>query len=168
MKIELGARSEHWPVSHQKIQSYLKDSLKEKVDEPVVTARVLNVERTFWEKATILHQYAHLPSDKKILLRHSRHYYDFYCLLNAPQKALALKNADLLEKVAHHKDIYFPSAWANYGQAKKGTLKLVPAAHTLSELQSDYRLMSEMFFEEPPTWGAIMITIGEFEEEFNF
>lgn len=55
VKIEMGARSEHWPVSEHKIQSYVKEALKEKVHENDVVLRVLNAERTFWEKATILH-----------------------------------------------------------------------------------------------------------------
>jgi hypothetical protein len=63
VKIELGARSEHWPVSDHKIQSYIKDALNEKISEPEVVVKALNAERTFWEKATILHQYAHLPKD---------------------------------------------------------------------------------------------------------
>lgn len=53
--------------------------------------KVLNAERTFWEKATILHQYAHLPETKEIKSRHSRHYYDFYKLLNSTIKQEALK-----------------------------------------------------------------------------
>ena len=80
MKIEIGARSEHWPVSEHKIQSYVKEALKEKIHEPEIVIRVLNAERTFWEKATILHQYAHLPEDKKLPPRISRHFYDFFRL----------------------------------------------------------------------------------------
>lgn len=80
VKIELGARSEHWPVSKHIIQSYTKDALKEKVTEPEVWVKVLDAKRTFWEKATILHQYAHLPQEKKLPARISRHYYDFFCL----------------------------------------------------------------------------------------
>ena len=34
VKIEIGARSEHWPVSEHKIQSYAKEALKEKIYEP--------------------------------------------------------------------------------------------------------------------------------------
>ncbi len=64
VKIEMGARSEHWPVSEHKIQSYAKEALKEKVHEDEVLVRVLNAERTFWEKATILHQYAHFTREE--------------------------------------------------------------------------------------------------------
>ena len=33
VKIEIGARSEHWPVSDHIIQSYTKEALKEKIHE---------------------------------------------------------------------------------------------------------------------------------------
>ncbi|KAF3362373.1 Uncharacterized protein PHSC3_001067 [Chlamydiales bacterium STE3] len=167
VKIEIGARSEHWPISDHTIHSYTKEALKERVHEPETKVRVLNAERTFWEKATILHQYAHLPEDKRIPPRISRHFYDFFRLLNSPTKKKALEESALLEIVANHKSIYFASGWANYGTARKGTLKLVPSPRVLKELQKDYSLMESMLFREVPAWELILKTVGEFENEFN-
>ena len=73
----------------------------------------------------------------------------------------------LLERVAIHKSIYFASAWANYGTARKGTLKLCPAARVVDDLEKDYRLMASMFFRDMPTWNQILGTIEDFEKEFN-
>jgi len=168
VKIEIGARSEHWPVSEHKIQSYVKEALKEKIHESEIVVRVLNAERTFWEKATILHQYAHLPENKKLPPRISRHYYDFFRLLNSEIKEKALLQTALLERVAIHKSIYFASNWANYGTARKETLKLFPPARVLKELEKDYTLMEAMFFRETPDWELILKTIEQFEKEFNF
>lgn len=167
VKIEMGARSEHWPVEEYHLQSYAKEALKEKLVEAKVLVRVLGVERTFWEKATILHQYAHLPEDKKLPPRISRHYYDLFCLLNSDVKLKALKEASLLERVASHKNLYFSSSWANYNIAHKGTLKLIPSNPTLQELEKDYARMKAMFFRETPEWKIIISTISEFEKEFN-
>jgi predicted nucleotidyltransferase component of viral defense system len=167
IKVEMGARSEHWPVSEHVIQSYVKTILKDKIDEPEVIVRVLDAERTFWEKATILHQYAHLPVNKTLPLRLSRHWYDFFKLLDSPIKASALKNVDLLERVANHKKVYFASSWANYDSARKGTLKLMPPKRVMSDLKSDYRQMQPMFFGEIPDWGEVIDAIREFEMEFN-
>ncbi len=167
VKIEIGARSEHWPVSEHKIQSYAKDALKEKIHEPEIRIRVLNAERTFWEKATILHQYAHLPEGKKFPPRISRHFYDFFRLLISQIKEKALIEAALLERVANHKSIYFASKWANYETARKGTLKLFPPLHVLKELDKDYVLMEAMFFREIPKLELILQTIERFEKEFN-
>lgn len=167
VKIELGARAEHWPVSQYKIQSYVKSVLQDKVDEIDVLVKVLEAKRTFWEKATILHQYAHLPHDKKLPPRISRHYYDFYCLLNSKTKPDAIKNSELLDRVASHKSIYFASAWANYKAAQQGSLKLVPPPHILEGLEKDFSLMKDMFFGAIPDWPLILKTINEFETEFN-
>ncbi|MFT4060194.1 MAG: nucleotidyl transferase AbiEii/AbiGii toxin family protein [Legionella sp.] len=167
VKIELGARSEHWPVNKHKIQSYVKNILKEKVEEPEVWVKVLEAKRTFWEKATILHQYAHLPHDKKLPPRISRHYYDFFCLLNSPIKVHALEDCALLDRVATHKSIYFASAWANYGAVQKGNLKLVPPPYIFESLERDYGLMKDMFFGSIPEWPAILNVINDFEMEFN-
>ena len=167
VKIEMGARAENWPVSHHTIQSYAKELMNEQVDEPGVTVKVLNVERTFWEKATILHQFANIPTDKKLPTRLSRHYYDFYCLLNSSAKSVALANQDLLEKVAKHKEVYFPVTWAKYSFAKKGSLKLIPPSRIFDELGRDYQAMQEMFFEDPASWGEVMEGVKLFEMEFN-
>ena len=168
VKIEMGARSEHWPVSLHQIESLTKQGLKDKVIETKYTIRVLNAERTFWEKATLLHQYAHLPEDKKLPARISRHLYDFYQLLNSSVKAKALGDLRLLDRVANHKKIYFASAWASYDIAKKGTLKLSPSNRLLNDLKKDYDLMATMFYgDSRPEWEVILKTIADFEHEFN-
>lgn len=77
VKIEIGARSDHWPVSMKPVVSYVGEKFPAIEGEDEVLIRVLNSERTFWEKATILHKYAHFPEDKVIPVRQSRHYYDF-------------------------------------------------------------------------------------------
>jgi len=167
VKIEIGARSEHWPSSTHRIQSYAKEALIEKIHEPEIWVRVLDAERTFWEKATILHQYAHLPEDKKLPPRISRHFYDFFRLLNSEIKYRAVDKTDLLELVAIHKSIYFASRWANYGSARKKTLKLSPLPRIQKDLEKDYALMDAMFFGEIPGWSVILNTIKDFENEFN-
>lgn len=167
VKIEIGARSEHWPTSEHRIKSYVKEVLKEKIHESEILVRVLNAERTFWEKATILHQYAHLPEGKKLPPRISRHYYDFFRLLNSEIKEKALIETALLERVAIHKSIYFASNWANYETARKEILKLFPPTRILKELKKDYTLMQTMFFREIPDWELILKTIEQFEKELN-
>jgi len=154
-------------VSKHKIQSYTKEILKEKVTEPEVWVKVLDAERTFWEKATILHQYAHLPQDKKLPLRISRHYYDFFCLLNSHIKTGAIAGQELLKRVAIHKSIYFASAWASYVTARKGSLKLSPPLIMLDGLERDFDLMKDMFFGSVPEWSEILRVIRDFEKEFN-
>ncbi len=124
--------------------------LKEKVNEPVVLVKVLDAKRSFWEKATILHMYAHLPQEKKMLLQISRHYYDFYCLLHSDRKGSFVADHTLLDRVTTHKRMYFASAWANYNTARKGSLKLSPPSTLFEDLEKDFNLMKDMFFGNVP------------------
>jgi hypothetical protein len=119
------------------------------------------------EKATILHQYAHLPHDKKLPLRISRHYYDFFCLLNSDIKTDAIAEQELLDRVAIHKSIYFASAWASYGTARKGSLKLSPPLNLHDGLERDFGVMKDMFFGSIPEWSEVLKDIRNFEMEFN-
>ncbi len=169
VKIEFGARSEHWPVSQHKVHSFVKQALPDQVTEPDFKIRVLNAERTFWEKATLLHQYAHIPENKKLPPRMSRHYYDFFQLLNSSILKTALDDLSLLDRVAQHKKVYFASAWASYDTAKKGTLKLSPAPRLVSELTRDYDLMATMLYGEKPRpeWNLILSAIADFEAHLN-
>lgn len=167
VKIELGARSDHWPVSMQNISPYVAEVLPASMKNMDAEIRVLNIERTFWEKATILHMYAHYSVGKTAPERQSRHYYDFYFLLKSDGKKKALENVELLEKVASHKDLYFKAAWANYSSAKKGSLKLIPDEQVMKKMESDYKAMSEMLAGVVPSWGNIIETIKEFEKNFN-
>ncbi|MCX6124252.1 MAG: nucleotidyl transferase AbiEii/AbiGii toxin family protein, partial [Proteobacteria bacterium] len=119
------------------------------------------------EKAKILHQYAHLPEDKALPARISRHHYDFFCLLNSKVKDKAISDQNLLERVAVHKSIYFASAWASYETARKGSLKLSPPQRIVAELKRDFGFMKDMFFGPFPEWSDVLSRIEKFEADFN-
>ena len=60
------------------IRPYAFDVVPEVFENPVCEVVAIAAERTFWEKATILHQEAHRKT--QIPQRYSRHYYDRICL----------------------------------------------------------------------------------------
>jgi hypothetical protein len=109
--------------------------------EPRCKVIALAAERTFWEKATVLHMWHNAPADKKFRDRQSRHYYDVVQLYKHESGKAAIKDTDLLLKVARHKEVFFPAAWARYADAKPGTLRLVPPDTRLPELEQDYRII---------------------------
>lgn len=79
----------------------------------------------------------------------------------------ALRDTGLLLKVAEHKDVFFPAATARYGEARPGTLRLVPPPARLPELEQDYRKMQEMIFAEAPSLDHILAILREIEESVN-
>lgn len=163
VKIELGARSDHWPVEVMSIKPYVSNAAG-KVDIEGAQVRVLGAERTFWEKATILHAISH---GSKLRTRMSRHYYDVGEMVDSSIYGKAIQNIDLLIKVAEHKALFFKDSKAHYDLAKPGTLRLVPLDEHLVLLNDDYRQMKEMFFEDPPSFESVLKKLKTAEEEIN-
>jgi len=165
--LEIGARGDHWPAEERMVQPYAIQALPDlfKVKESAVL--VLAAERTFWEKATILHSLHHKPLTDAIGPRLSRHYYDLVRLAASQFGANALMQPDLLRVVAAHKDQMFPAAWARYDLAVPGTLKLVPPPERHEKLAKDYAQMREMIFSEPPTFEDLMEALQQLEDRVN-
>jgi hypothetical protein len=167
VKIEMGARSDHWPYETKSVTPYVAELFPQGFKQAACDVKVLAAERTFWEKATILHSEFHRPVEKPTPVRLSRHYCDFYELIRKGVAQRAVEQIELLNRVAQHKSLFFKSSWAKYGEAAKGTLKILPPEHRIALLQSDYANMREMFFGEPPKFDSILTLLKKWEQEFN-
>ncbi len=168
VKIELGARSDDWPNSECPIQPYLAERFPQLMPQGPFPVRVLAAERTFWEKACLLHEETFRPHDKPRKLRMARHYYDLWCLLRAGVGERALANTALFQRVAEHREIFFRYAWVDYSTHKPGTFRLSPPTDHLANWRSDYQAMlGPMFFGEVPDFEEIMEAVSEFEKTFN-
>jgi len=166
VKIEFGSRADHWPVQTMIVNPYVANVSGDVAIEGT-SVRVLAAERTFWEKATILHMIYHYPKGKNILLRMSRHYYDLFAMGDTPICKKSLKKIALLKDVSEHKTLFFKANWAHYEEAKPGTLRLVPRDDQMSQLKTDYRQMQEMFFEDPPLFESIVEKLQGIEDKIN-
>lgn len=77
VRLEFGARGEIWPSSRKTIQSYVAEDFPHLFSSIDIALEVLDGERTFWEKATILHEIAYRSNSINPVLpasRLSRHY----------------------------------------------------------------------------------------------
>jgi len=165
--LEPGARGEPAPTEHLPVSPYAAEDFPALFSQPATTVEVLSVNRTFWEKATLLHAEFHRPADKTTAPRLSRHYYDLAQLATGPHRATALSHTPLLHAVADHKDLYFRSSWARYDTARPGTLRLAPPKARLQELRDDYVAMRPMFFNEPPRFDEVLEVLADLEAEIN-
>lgn len=167
VKIELGARADHWPCETRRVTPYVAEAFPRGFKEPGCEVKVLAVERTFWEKATILHAEFHRPADKAMPERFSRHYCDFHELIRGGVDRMATAKPDLLTRVAEHKHLFFRSSWAKYGEATRGTLRIAPPEPRIKALREDYAKMQQMFFGEPPSFDDIVRRLKQWEADFN-
>lgn len=165
--LELGTHAEFVPRDRFAIRSFVAEEFPNLVAEPQIGVVALLAKRTFWEKATILHAEYHCLPDKALPDRYSRHYYDVAMLAQGPIRADALADLDLLAQVVRHKETFYPSAWAQYGRARPGSLRLMPAETRMAALERDYRSMGVMIFGEPPPFATIIDELRRLEEDIN-
>lgn len=165
--LEIGPLASWLPSDVFAIQPYAAQHFAHVFEQPGCNVPTILAERTFWEKATILHQEAHRAEDKSMPLRYSRHYYDLARLALSDVKPKALADLEMLAAVVAFKQRFYPSAWAQYQLAKPPTLRLTPPAARVSEIAKDYQAMQNMIFDKPLSFEEVMQTLTALEKEIN-
>ena len=160
--LEFGARNVTTPNEIFSIRSFLHQLLPEdQISLPVAQVPVLSAERTFWEKATLIHiectktinkypPYS-IPFELPSVLRLSRHWYDLAMLFRNDVGKQAANNRKLLNEVVQHKKVFFTRKDYNYDACLNGSLRLIPNEEDLIKLEQDYEAMIEngMFWLYP-------------------
>lgn len=167
VKIEFGALTDQRPQGPHSIRPLIAELLPDAFADFRAEVVALEIERTFWEKATILHAEYHRPAEKPQPARYSRHYSDFAALWRHPSAAKAAADLDLLARVRLHKSRFFASSWASYATAVPGTLRLAPPDSRLTELRADYAAMQPMFIHEPLPFDEMLAVLREAEQALN-
>ena len=167
VKMEFGSLTDQQPVGRHPIRPWMADVLAETFLDWRCQVVALEVQRSFWEKATILHSEYHRPADKPTPDRFSRHYADVAALATHPNASAAVDRHDLRDQVVKWKSQFFGNAWAKYDAAKPGTFRLVPPAARLAALRRDYQAMRDMYVAEPTSFDGILATLSELEDRIN-
>lgn len=169
IRLEIGPLAAWTPVSNYDLHAYVYDAPDLPFQTKSITVPTVEVARTFWEKATILHAEAHRPETKPLPARYSRHYYDVYMMQRNPEMLAAIiENKMLLQKVIDFKQSFYRLSWAQYDKALEGELVLVPTdAASIQGLKSDYESMQNMLFGEYPTFEEILEALTTLQEKLN-
>lgn len=166
--IELGGRNVIDPNERHTISPYVAE-LTTDINYPSSEVVVLSPERTFWEKATLIHVECNRGQLKENAQRLSRHWYDLVMLSRHDSGQAAINNRNLLEDVVRHKKVFFKAGYANYDACLKGQLQLLPKDETLDELREDYEKMIDagMMYTSPPSFDEIVESTRKLEQDIN-
>ncbi len=167
VKLEFGALTRQQPTGEYTIAPMLAEVIGNAYDDFSAHVVALELARTFWEKATILHAEFHRPPEKEIRDRFARHYADFAALWRHDSRDNSLSRMDLLEDVVRHKSRFFSSTWANYDTAQRGSFRLVPPDYRHVALAQDYAAMQPMFVGEAPDFAQLLRELAEAEKVLN-
>ena len=102
IRLETGALAAWTPTTVAHIRPYIAEEFPEAFARPETSVLTVSPERTFWEKATILHKEA-FRTNGRFPSRYSRHYYDLYRLAHSDIKERALGDTALLKSVVGFK-----------------------------------------------------------------
>jgi len=166
--IELGGRNVIDPNERHTITAYVAKLTPDLV-YPVSEIVVLSPERTFWEKATLIHVECSRGKLNTNSERLSRHWYDLVQLSKHYSGQSAIKNRTLLEDVVRHKKLFFNSSYANYDACLDNQLKLLPEKESIRELQKDYEKMivAGMIYQAPMKFAELTDILSQLEIDIN-
>jgi len=167
VKLEFGSLTDQRPVAKHRVRPWLADILPPPLVEMSCDVVALEVERAFWEKATILHMEHHRDLATAMPRNYSRHYADVAAMANRPEVERALMDDKLRERVVRWKSRFFARTWARYDLAKPGTFRLVPPLAHTAELARDYHEMRDMFLDPPTSFEVILETLTRLEARIN-
>lgn len=170
VKIESGAKSALDPHHDHDIIPYIAPDVTG-FDLRVTGIRIVDPERTFWDKIVILHGLRKWFEARGALRaggqRVSRHYYDAYRLMTAGVGAAALADPALGQDCVAHARMFFNSPALGLALAVPGTFTLTPAPEMIEPLRRDYAAMSVMIFGDLPDFDAVLATVSALEATLN-
>jgi hypothetical protein len=168
--LEFGGRNTTLPNERHTVRTYAERYVSE-LSFPVANVVVLSPQRTFWEKATLIHSECHRPRDAQRVgpERISRHWYDLIVLAEHDIGRKAVADRELLGNVVALKGIFYKSGFANYQACVDRQFRLLPDDDFLAMLAADYAAMVNqgMFFAEPPKFEDIIKRITELQTRLN-
>ena len=167
VKLEFGSLTDQQPVGQHAITPLVVSASDGLLDERPYAVTALDLPRSFWEKATILHGEHYRPDASNVPDRYARHYSDVARLVAHPDAATFLHDRELCARVASWKQRWFPRAWARYDLARHGTFRLAPRPERLPALAADYASMKPMFLADPPPFEAVLAALTDAEDEIN-
>lgn len=166
--VEFGGRNTTQPMELHTVQPYVVGHTVD-LFFPTAEIPVLAGERTFWEKATLIHVECWRDDFQARVERKSRHWYDLSRLADHEIGEKALPDRALLADVVRHKKVFFASAQAHYDECLSGGLVLIPKNSNLDALRKDYEAMraSGMFEGEPMAFVAMIDRLSALQKEIN-
>ena len=109
VKLELGSLTDQRPTEQHAVRPWVVDDFPAAFPDWQCQVTALELARTFWEKATILHAEHHRPADQATPDRYARHYADMERLLRHPDASAMLADHALCARVVEWKSRVFAS-----------------------------------------------------------
>ncbi|KAA6343593.1 hypothetical protein EZS27_008730 [termite gut metagenome] len=167
--IEIGTRSLIEPSETIQLRSILADNYPESAfadsyfDIPTVIPQ-----RTFLEKAFLLHEEFQKPAENIRVNRMSRHLYDLEKLMDTDYAKDALNSPDLYDVIVNHRKMLTSMKEVDYSTHTPDKINFVPPASIIDIWEKDYETMkSNMIYGDSIPFDKLIERIRELNERFR-
>lgn len=118
-------------------------------------------ERTFLEKAALIHEQNTRPLERSLALGQARHLYDLVRLWAVGGVAESSELSVLFESVRSHREVYYNYSWVDYQNLNLSSLWLTPPEERIAHWKQDYEMMESMFYSKPIPFPKIVSSLCE-------
>lgn len=167
--IEIGSRSLIEPSENIQMRSLIADTFP----NADFTDNYCNIptvipQRTFLEKAFLLHEEFQKPMDKIRVDRMTRHIYDLEKMMDTDFAKEALNGTDLYNAIVEHRRTLTAMKEVDYSTHAPETINFVPPASVIDAWKKDYEIMQEyMIYGESLPFDKLIGRIKELNERFR-
>lgn len=168
--LEIGARSLVEPFTVAKVKSLVEEGSTmiqtSLVDSDIYTA---TPEKTFLEKAFLLHEIFSVEGRGLNADRKSRHLYDLFMMADKDFALKAIKNDELWENIRRHREVFTSVNGMDYTPDIRKRIVLIPREDILSVWEKDYSDMLETMIYSPtkPTFQELLDKMKILQERFR-
>jgi len=167
VKLEVGARSLLEPTAKAAVTSVIEDVLPISTTIKQVMIPTALAEKTFLEKAFLLHELFSSQSSREAN-RKSRHLYDLVQMMNTDIAARAIVDDELWNTIHHHRELFTSMSGVDYTPDIRKRIRLLPPDGVIDDWRKDYKdMQSFMIYGEKPTFEELMRKMAELENMFR-
>ena len=169
VKVEAGARSLLEPYAETTIISMVEEAL------PSISTTITDVmvktaiaEKTFLEKAFLLHELFSVNNDVEAL-RRSRHIYDLHMMMKQGIAETAIANDELWQTIHRLRSTLTSMQGVDYSVDIRKNIQLIPPKESLSNWKKDYVDMTDaMIYGEKPVFAELIYSMNWLELLFKW
>ena len=167
--IEIGSRSLIEPSENIQMRSLIADTFPNAdFADGYCTIPTVIPQRTFLEKAFLLHEEFQKPTEKIRADRMSRHIYDLEKLMDTSYAKDALSNRNLYDVIVEHRRTLTSMKEVDYSTHAPKTINFVPPASVIATWKKDYEIMQGyMIYGESLPFDKLIERIKELKERFR-
>ena len=167
--IEIGARSLMEPSEDIQMCSIIANSYPEAdFADTAFSIPTVIPQRTFLEKAFLLHEEFQKPDENIRVERMSRHLYDLERLMDTGFARNALEDMSLYQSIVDHRSKLTAISGIDYSTHSPDTINFVPPDFVIERWHNDYSFMqANMIYGESLPFGKLIERIKELNWRFR-